>query len=260
MKISTLRNDRDRLELKLVPKAALWMFLFGILLLGGGLVTIWLLGCVTHVGIDGRTLTSDTLFLDRYLANRLVLPIEEIEEINTKIYSSGVSRSYEVNLVTSSREIPIRFADLDGDQKAALADQMAEALQSGREFRYQSGTGLMWTGIVLGVVCLLAGGACLVLLQTCTISVDRAEDLLEVRKRRWLVPFWIKTESTAISEIDRIGEKVCTFGSGSSAPTASSKYVFLRTTHGRCIQLCHGPMFTEESASEIREILRAWKR
>lgn len=124
MKISVVHQEPKRLELRLVPKAALWMALFGLLFLVSGLGTVWLLGCVTSVRIDGEHLIADQLLLNRFSTQQRRVALSQVKEINTKIYDYGISRSYEINVVTNSEEFPIPVSSLDGDQKAVWAKQM----------------------------------------------------------------------------------------------------------------------------------------
>lgn len=258
MKIAVVHREPKRLELRLVPKAALWMVLFGLLFLVSGLVTIWLLGGVTHVRIDGEHLIADQLLLNRFSTHQRRVALSQINEINTKIYDYGISRSYEINVVTDSEEFPIPVASLDGDQKAVLAKQMNLVIRAGEEFEYRSGVGMMWCGILVSVLCFACGYVCLALLQTSTISADRSSYEIVVNVKRWLMPWRQRTESVKISEISGIDDEDFTVGRGSTGLTASSKYVFLETKPGQTIQLADGPMFTEESAAEVSRLLMHW--
>ncbi|MEM9353314.1 MAG: hypothetical protein AAGA92_09900 [Planctomycetota bacterium] len=257
MKLTTTCNDPDQFAFKLTPKGVPWMLLFGLALLCGGVGTVWALGCVTRIEVGSEGLAAEQLFLGRFAIERREAAATEIEAVNTKIYNYGISRSYEVNVVTSSDEFPIPVASLDGDQKAALAEQMQAALVGGSDLDYRSSTGLMWIGFALGAMCLVGGYYCLAFLQTSTITVDRPAKQIEVANRRWLLPFRRRAETVALNQVDGFEQRVFRLGSRHSQ-LPESYFLSIRTKDSRRVRLADGPMFTEESASEVQKLLKQW--
>ncbi|MEM8943698.1 MAG: hypothetical protein AAGD11_00830 [Planctomycetota bacterium] len=258
MKISVVRNDADRLQLKLVPIAVWRMILFGLLFLTAGVLAIWALGSVTYIRLDEKKLVAEELFLNQFTVSRFAVPMDAIEKVNTKIYVSGINRSYEVSVVADTAEYPIPVASLDGDQKAALASRIDAAIKSAQPFDYSQGVGLMWTGIAVGTTAVIAGCLCLAYLQTATIIANRSSGTFEVMTKRWLLPIRPRRDCIEISSIVRLDETDFKVGSSSGSPAGTSKFVFLRTKQGHTIHLADGPMFTTESAFEIRRLIEPW--
>lgn len=260
MRISVIRNEPEQLEVKLTPKSSWLMLVFGSLFVVCGVASAWFLGCVSYVAVDQSELRFEQLLFRLFQVNEVAIPVEQIREVNTKIYDYGISQSYEVNVVTTNNEFPVPFPDLDGDQKKQIANQMQAAIGQGQNVSYQSSEALMWVGLFLGVLCICAGLVTFYFLQTCLIVADRKNDRIEVKCSRWLFPGIPRVESTRISEISRIGEEEFEIGRGTSAPTASSKFVFLVTKNRPNIQLANGPMFTDKSADQIQRLLAGWLR
>lgn len=260
MRISVLRDDPEQLELKLTPKASWFMLVFGTLFVVAGIATAWFLGCVSLVTIDQSELRFDQRLFHQIQVNEVAIPVEQIREVNTKVYHFGISQSYEVNVVTDHKEIPIPFPDLDGDQKKVMADQIHAAIHEGQNTSYQSSEATMWLGIFLGVACICAGLVAFYFLQTCWIVADRKINQIRVKCRHWLVPVAPRVESTRLSEIIQIGEEEFVVGDGMPTPTASSKFVFLVMKNGPNVQLANGPMFTDKSAEQIQRLLTKWLR
>lgn len=252
MNISVLQDKPDHLELKLTPKASWVMVVFGFLFLSSGILVVWLLGDVTHVTIDKKSLVVRQLFLNRYPAKGVKVPVGSIQKINTKLYRLGITESYEVNVATHAKEFPITLASLDGDEKKVLAKRLHAAVQTRQNLRYSSGKESMWLGLFVGLVCWLGGFVCLIFLQTSVVTAGLFNNRVEVRTRLWLLPFVARKQSVFLEDIVDIDDVIFEFR------RAHSYFVLIQTKDGKKIQLAIGPMFTDESAEQVKHSLMEW--
>ena len=257
MKIKVLENTPEQLVVRMVPIAAPIVMLFGLLFLLGGLLTIWLLGYNTDLKIQSGELQFRRAFWGSFDANERTIPVEEIRTVDTQVYAS-MGKTLDVTIHTRSESLRVPFDNLDGDAKERIALRLKEAIASGSDFSENSGTDLPMMGTFLGAFMSFGGVICLFFLQTSTIVGSRSEDSLGVRISRWLLPY--KRESNIdLSNFGTIGHRPFSVVSH-CAPDASSNSVFVQTNTGESLKLAAGPMFTDGSTEEIKQIVEGWVR
>ena len=257
MQIKVLKNTPDQLVVRMVPIAAPIVLLCGLLFVLGGLLTIWLLGYNTDLKIQSGELQFRRAFWGSFDANERTIPVEDIQTVDTQVYTS-MGQTLDVTIHTKSESLRVPFDNLNGDAKERMALRLNEAISSGGDFSENSGTDLPMLGIFLGALMSLGGVICLFFLQTSTVVGSRSEGSLGVKISRWLLPY--KRESNIdLTNFGTIWHKpfsVVTY----CAPSASSNSVFVQSNTGESLKLAAGPMFTDDSTEEIKQIVEDWVR
>jgi membrane protein YdbS with pleckstrin-like domain len=257
MRIKVLENTSEQLIVRMVPTAAPVVVGCGLLLLLAGPWVVWVLGYTTDLELQSDELQFRRAFLGRFDVEERVIPIEEVQNVDTQVYAS-MGQTLDVTIRTQSGDLRVPFSNLDGDAKIALASRLSNAIANAEDFSENSGMGTPMLGFFLGAALALGGLICLVMLQTSTVVGSKGEGWLGVRTSRWLIPYNRESsiELTEFETINHVEVEVNTH----SAPSASSNSVFVKTKSGKALPLAAGPMFTDESTAEIKQIVGEWVR
>ena len=255
MHIQVVENTSSELVVRLVPLYAFWLFAFGFASVLAGPFSLWLLGRTTELEVHGGELQYRRSFLRLIELEGRTIPIQAIRSVDTPTYYS-FGPTMDVTVHTEHESLRIRFVNLEGDSKRALAARLRTAVELPFDLTEHSGKKGPIFGGILGGMLLIAGLWSLSLLQTSTVVGSSAQQRLTVRIRRWLLP-WTREKSIDLTDFESVDHRELSLRSDSDIE-ATSNFVFAQTKSGKRIKLAAGPMFTDDSAALIADLIEGW--
>ncbi|MEZ6095785.1 MAG: hypothetical protein R3C03_16400 [Pirellulaceae bacterium] len=256
MKIHLSENTPNRIVIGLVPTAWWAVVVFGLLFFALGPLVIWLLGFVVDLKLDEDEFVYRKAFFGQFWEERKELNSADIRNASTEIYEMAGGRILELTIHTKDQKFAVPLSTLDGDAKELLAAEINDALDRKIPFQFNSGSGGVWSGVVLGLALVMGGMTCIYFLQSVRIIGDRHDGTLCVSCRRWISPF---TDSRCIEMQNITGFEIDEVSVGGATTTTGTSYcVYANTKSGETLNLSKGPMFTEDSARELVQRLGDW--
>jgi|GEM_PF-3955747 len=255
MRISVLENTSDQLRVRMTPTAAVFMLVFSLLLILGGVFTARTLGTCSELTLKNSELHYRKSVYGRLFVEEKTFPASEVE-FDTHVYESSFGKTRDVRLRTGAGNTRIPFPMLDGEGKRKIAEDFNAAVQLEENHVESSDSSGLALGAFFGGLLAIGGLACLFFQQSSSLTLSRRHDKISISISRWLVP-GAKHDSMKLSEFEQVKSSEMKVG-GNSTPTASSNYVFIQGKLGKTIGLAVGPMFTEDSTAEIAELINTW--
>ena len=255
MNIAVKENSPDKLRLTLHPTAC-FLVGGGALFTGLGLLVIWLLGDSVRLTVDEHEVRYQRLFLGQKIRKEFTIANEEISDITLEL-KEGFSPTYKVTLHTTDQSFEVDLPMSDGDQKRALIDQLkAEIQEPGGRAGFTFEESGVIGGLLMGGACIVAGLICLYSLQTVVVTANREIGYLQIRRRRTLLPFGDQRE-IELEKFRSIKAKKHTT-TNARGITTTSYQVVIRERGGGSLDVAHGPMFTEQSSTELVRLVENW--